>query len=41
MYDNKVLIMQEDAGGMTGGVPYFKIISELQQTWNLGSQDHW
>ncbi|MCD4804303.1 MAG: hypothetical protein K8R07_01355 [Desulfobacterales bacterium] len=37
MYDNKVLIMLEDAGSMTSYVPYFKIISELQQTWNPGS----
>jgi len=41
MYDNKILIMLEDTGSMTSGIPYFKIISELQQTWNPESRDHW
>jgi len=41
MYDNKVLIMLEDTGSMISGIPYFKIISELQQTWNPESWDHW
>jgi hypothetical protein len=41
MYDNKLLMMLEDTGSMINGIPYFKIISELQQTWNPGSRDHW
>ena len=41
MYDNKVLIMLEDTGSMTSGISYFKIILELQQTWNPESRDHW
>ncbi len=35
MYDNKVLIMLEDAGSMTSYVPYFKIILESRITGSL------
>ena len=35
MYDNKVLVMLEDAGSMTSYVPYFKIILESRITGSL------